>query len=299
MTDHPIDRLIERMQALDSIVCAGFDPHEDLLPPVLRTISDPVDAWRRFFAGILEALAGVVPAVKPQIAFFEALGPSGIALYFELIREAHRRGFVVIGDIKRADIGTTAAAYARAHLQATDGTAADLVTVNPYLGRDGVQPFLDVGRPLGRGVVALVRTSNPSRVDLQDLPVDGRPLYAHVGRLAEAWGGDRVGQFGFGDVAAVVGATGPEEGARLRVALPHTFFLIPGYGAQGGTAADVARILQGRPASALVASSRAILAAWRRDPARSAQFAALARAEAVAMTADLRAALRDGPTGGG
>lgn len=293
MAAHVFDRLIELCESTRSRVCVGLDPHYELLPPDTKG-RGPIRHVRDFLFEILAALEGAVPCVKPQIAFFEALGPEGYALYFDVIRESHRRGFFVVGDIKRADIGSTATAYAKGHLAADDGSAADAVTLNPYLGSDGIEPFLKVGRTKGRGVFVLARTSNPSSKEFQNLREGGPagdPLYMKVGRTLETWGATNRGMRGYTDVGAVVGATHPDEGAELRRALPQTFFLVPGYGAQGGTAADVARTFASDGHGAIVNSSRGILFAWKDAPNGADRFAELARAAAIATTKAINDAL--------
>jgi orotidine-5'-phosphate decarboxylase len=292
--NHVFDRLTAACSRKQSRVCVGLDPHLPLLPESLSDLQ-PVEACRRFLFDILEAVADVVPAVKPQIAFFEQLGAPGVQLYFDLVREAHRHDLFVVGDIKRADIGSTAAAYARAHLQAGDGSAADAVTLNPYLGKDSIQPFLEVGREVGRGVFVLVRTSNKTRSDFQDLRIQGTKkedtLYLKVGSALEAWGAEHRGQSGYSDIGAVVGATGPDEAAHLRAALPHTFFLVPGYGAQGGTATDVARTFDASGGGALISSSRGILFAYREATDGPGSFVAAARLAAQQMSQEIEEAL--------
>ncbi len=291
---HVFDRLDELCQKSRSAVCVGLDPHYELLPPDTQG-RGAVRHVRDFLFEVMAAIEGVVPCVKPQIAFFEALGPDGYALYFDVVREAHRRGFFVIGDIKRADIGSTAAAYAKGHLGPDDGSAVDAVTLNPYLGSDGIEPFLKVGRAKGRGVFVLARTSNPSGKEMQDVggANGGTPLYRVVGAKLEQWGAEHVGARGYSDVGAVVGATHPDEGALLRRELPHTYFLVPGYGAQGGTAADVARTFDAKGGGAVVNSSRGILFAWKEHEAQggATRFAELARAAAIATSNAIRAAI--------
>jgi len=291
---HVFDRLIDATRAARSRVCVGLDPHLDLLPPDEKG-KGPVRHVRDFLFEVLAAVERIVPCVKPQIAFFEALGPEGYALYFDVIREAHRRGLFVIGDIKRADIGSTAAAYAKAHLAADDGSAADAVTLNPYLGLDGIEPFLKVGRTKGRGVFVLARTSNPSAKEFQGEggagAREGEPLYMKVGRALERWGAARIGERGYGDVGAVVGATHPDEGALLRRELPRTFFLVPGFGAQGGTAADVARTFDSKGDGAIVNSSRANLFAWKDSPDGARRYTELARLAALEATKAIEQAI--------
>ena len=266
---HPADLLEQRCQETGSRLCVGLDPHLDLLPPTLKD-ADPIERCRSFFLALLEALENVVPVVKPQIAFFESLGPPGYSLYFELIRAAHARGFVVIGDVKRGDIGSTARAYAEAHLGPDDGSAADFVTVNPYLGSDGIAPFLEVGRRRGRGVFVLVRTSNPSSAEFQTLRCGDDPLTTHVATQLGQWGASCRGASGLSDAGAVVGATHPDDARRLRDLLPNAPFLVPGFGAQGASAADVAAAFRADGSGAIVNSSRGVLFAWRaaQDPAR-------------------------------
>ena len=293
---HPFDRLGELCAQRGSAVCVGLDPHYELLPPDTKG-RGVLAHVREFLHEVIDAIADVVPCVKPQIAFFEALGPDGYALYFEIVRAAHRRGLFVIGDIKRADIGSTAAAYAKGHLGPDDGSAVDAVTLNPYLGVDSIEPFLKVGRAKGRGVFVLARTSNPSGKELQDHGAvagdAGRgALYRKVGALLEQWGAASVGARGYSDVGAVVGATHPDEGALLRRELPRTFFLVPGYGAQGGTAADVARTFDAKGGGAVVNSSRGILFAWKEQTDGAARAVELARAAAIATSQAIAAAVK-------
>jgi orotidine-5'-phosphate decarboxylase len=287
---HIFDRVVSRCRELGSAVCVGLDPHLDLLPDSLPG-RDEIDRCRNFLFAILEALDGVVPVVKPQIAFFEQLGPDGVALYFDVIRRAHRHGFLVIGDIKRGDIGSTAQAYARAHLGADDGGAADWVTLSPYLGFDSIRPFLELGRSRDRGVFVLTRTSNPTSDEIQALDAGGAPLHRHVGRLVESWGSANVGESGYGDAGAVVGATHPEEARALRRELPRTFFLVPGYGAQGGSAEDVAGTFDGDGSGALISASRSVLFAYRNQPDKDRRFAEAAREAAFEMSAEIAAAV--------
>lgn len=297
--NHPFDRLDELCRKTRSAVCVGLDPHDALMPPDTRGRGLLLQV-RDYLHDVLDAIADVVPCVKPQIAFFEALGPDGYTLYFEIVRAAHRRGLFVVGDIKRGDIGTTAAGYAKGHLGPDDGSAVDAVTLNPYLGVDGIKPFLEVGRAKGRGVFVLARTSNPSGKEIQDVGAAGAgveqsegALYRRVGALLEQWGAACRGARGYSDVGAVVGATHPDEGALLRRELPHTWFLVPGYGAQGGTAADVARTFDAQGGGAIVNSSRAIVFAWKEQEKSggAARCAELARAAAIATTEAIRAAV--------
>lgn len=315
-----MDRLIEAINAKENPSVVGLDPTEALVPPqVVAGFADEVRdevetpeeipaaqlavAFYEFNRTIIDAVAGIVPAVKPQIAMYEALGTNGVDVYAMTCEYAAEQGLYVLGDVKRGDIGSTAAAYAR-HLSGVgdfDPWHEDAVTVNPYLGTDGITPFVEAAAAADKDIFALVRTSNPSSSELQELELaDGGRVYEHVADLVERWGAETVGEHGYSRVGAVVGATHPEEGRALRERMPHTFFLVPGYGAQGGTAADVAGMFGPDGTGAIVNSSRGIIGAWRKSgeyrESMSADealdlVAASARAAAEAMRDDLRAAV--------
>lgn len=324
-----MDRLIEAIEAKQNPSVVGLDPTEALIPAQVLDayaaeaadeVDDPADAGVAGIAAayfetnraIIDAIADIVPAVKPQIAMYEALGPAGIDAYAMTCEYAQSCGLYVIGDAKRGDIGSTAAAYAthlsglqgRAGQAAGDGADAwheDALTVNPYLGSDGIDPFLDAAAEADKDAFILVRTSNPSSAQIQELELaGGEPLYRHVGALVEEWGAGSVGRFGYSRAGAVVGATHPQEGAELRAAMPHTFFLVPGYGAQGGTAASVAGMFDRNGSGAIVNSSRGITGAWRNGGRYSESMDAAAalglvadaaRGAAIAMRDDLRAVM--------
>ena len=270
------DRLAAAVQSKRSALVVGLDPREESLPLAVRraaqaAVGEGADerelaaaAIRRFDEVVIGLVAPYAVAVKPQIAFYERFGPPGLAAYESAIVLARAAGLLVIGDIKRGDIGSTAEAYAEAHLAGP--AAADAVTLNPYLGSDSVAPFLQTAARVGGGAFILVRTSNPSARELQDLPVRGRPLHEHVAELVNTWGAGTRGAGGYGSVGAVVGATAPHELERLRQLMPHAWLLVPGVGAQGATAADVAAAFDKEGLGALVNSSRGILYAFR-DPA--------------------------------
>jgi orotidine-5'-phosphate decarboxylase len=229
-------------------------------------------AFEEFCGRVIDVVAGLVPVVKPQSAFFEACGPDGLAALQRLLRHARQRGLLTILDGKRNDIASTAAAYADAAFAGVyvGGRLhavwdADAITVNPYLGRDAVEPFLASARRSGRGAFVLVRTSNAGAGQFQDLRCDGRPLFEHVAEAVGNWTRENLGQCGFGDVGAVVGATYPEELAALRHQLPEVVFLVPGYGAQGGTAASIAGAFRTDGLGAVVNSSRGVIYPF--DPA--------------------------------
>lgn len=293
------DRLDAAVAAKQSPCVVGLDPHLASIPAEFTAVHDPsagrgerARAVGDFLLGVLDAVADVVPAVKPQSAFFEQLGPDGIASWERVVAAAHSASLIVIGDVKRGDIGSTAAAYAAAFLTGGPGadprTLCDAVTLNPYLGSDSVQPFLAACAEANKGCYVLVRTSNPSSAELQ--AAGDPPLAERVADLVAGWGAELVGASGFSSVGAVVGATHPAELASLRRRLPRTPFLIPGYGAQGGGAADVAAGFTGGLRGALVSSSRAVLYAWRERPGVAWKDAA--RDAARSMVAEIRAALR-------
>lgn len=310
---HFADRLCAAIDAKGSAVVVGLDPRPDSLPPHLladcraelgATPQAVAEALWRFNRGVVDAVHDVVPAVKPQLAFYERYGVAGLGAYARTAQYAKEAGLLVIADGKRNDIGSTASAYAEAFLgappvfdQAAAGDfTADALTVNPFLGRDGIQPFVECAGQQGRGVFVLVKTSNPSAGDLQDLQVNGEPLYEHVGRLVESWGESRRGQSGYSSVGAVVGATWPDQAARLRALMPHTLFLVPGYGAQGATAADVAPCFDTNGHGALINASRSIIFAWRAEPYANryndVDFGAAAREAAQRMGDAIRDAQR-------
>jgi orotidine-5'-phosphate decarboxylase len=263
------DRLAEAIERKRSQLVVGLDPRLDLLPVELRG-DPPADSVARFGRGIVDAVAPYAVAIKPQLAFFEALGPDGLRAADEVSAYARAAGLLVIADGKRGDIGSTARAYAAAWLEPRGGVepVADALTVSPYLGRDSIEPFLAACRREGAGIFCLVKTSNEGGADVQDLALsDGRPLWQHVARLVREWGEDLVGERGLSSVGAVVGATHPRAVGEARRILPRAILLLPGVGAQGATPADVARAFTSGPASALVTVSRVIMYASRRSGA--------------------------------
>ncbi|NQT19961.1 MAG: orotidine-5'-phosphate decarboxylase [Planctomycetes bacterium] len=274
------DRLIAAIEEKGSPACVGIDPRPELIPAEITKHSRQrgeagarVAAVLAFSREILEIVAGHVAVVKPQVAFYEALGAAGLMAYAETVRAAGKRGLLVIGDVKRSDIGSTAQAYAASHLRElpngdeVGAFTADAVTVNPYLGSDGVEPFIEAAAEEGRGVFVLVKTSNPSSAEFQDLKVEGgRELFVEVADKVNEWGGGLIGERGYSAVGAVVGATYPEQASRLRTIMPKAYFLVPGYGAQGGSAKDTAPCFNNDGLGAVVNSSRGIIYAWTRPP---------------------------------
>lgn len=275
---HFADRLIAAIRAKRTPLCVGLDPRWDSLPAAIRekhgagSLESMAAAFEEFCTIVLEIVAPLVPVVKPQSAFFEMCGPAGMAALQRLVQRARRLGIITILDGKRNDIASTASAYADAALEGVDLAGrrrpvwdADALTVNPYLGRDAVEPFLASARRSGRGVFVLVRTSNPGAGLFQDLVCDSKPVFVHVAEAVEKWSRENLGACGFGDVGAVVGATYPVEMDHLRQVMPSTVFLVPGYGVQGGNAADTAGAFRDDGLGAVVSSSRGILFSFRPD----------------------------------
>ncbi|HVM56388.1 MAG TPA: orotidine-5'-phosphate decarboxylase [Gaiellaceae bacterium] len=268
---HFADRLAEAVERKHSQLVVGLDPVPDQLPVELRgeTVlgrAYAAAACARFCCGIVDAVAPYAVAVKPQSAFFEALGSDGFRALEEVCGYASAAGLLVIADAKRGDIGSTARAYAAAFVEprGEEPPLADAVTLNPYLGRDSVEPFLAASRRTGAGLFAIVKTSNAGSADVQDAVLsDGRRLWQHVAGLVREWGEELVGERGLSTVGAVVGATYPREVAEIRRLLPQSVLLLPGIGAQGARPADVERAFTSGPASALVAASRSVIYAYR------------------------------------
>ena len=278
------DRLADAVDAKRSQLLVGLDPRPELLPVELRgetylSRGAAADACARFCRGLIEAVAPYVVGVKLQLAFFEALGADGLRAYEEVRDYARAATLLVVADAKRGDIGSTARAYAAAYLEGSP-PLADAMTINPYLGRDSLEPFLAACRREGAGIFCLVKTSNEGVADIQDLALsDGRPLWQHVARLVAEWGEELVGDRGLSSVGAVVGATHPRAVGEARRLLPRSILLLPGIGAQGAGPADVARAFTSGPSSALVTASRSVLYAFRtsKDDWRSAAAQEAAR----------------------
>jgi orotidine-5'-phosphate decarboxylase len=286
------DRLGEAVERKRSQLVVGLDPRLDLLPVELRGEAvlgraEAANAYARFCCGIVDAVGRYVVAVKPQTAFFEALGADGFAALERVCGYARAAGLLVIADGKRGDIGSTARAYAAAYLEprGEEPALADALTINTYLGGDSVEPFLQACRLHGAGIFCLVRTSNAGAGDVQELKLsDGRRVWQHVAELVEEWGADLVGERGLSSVGAVVGATVPRAVAEARKLLPQSVLLLPGVGAQGATPADVARAFTSGPASALVTASRSVIFAYR---AGNEDWRTAAGAEAARLRAEI------------
>ena len=275
-----IDKLIEKIKKTHAPIVVGLDPMLDYIPEHVQkkafqefgeTLEGAAEAIWQFNKEIIDHTFDLIPAVKPQIAMYEQFGVPGILAFHKTIEYCHGKGLIVIGDVKRGDIGSTSAAYAAGHI----GTVAvggktyrpfdeDFITVNPYLGTDGIKPFVDVCRKEKKGLFILVKTSNPSSGEFQDRLVDGRPLYEHVGEKVAQWGAECMGE-SYSSIGAVVGATYPEMGKILRKAMPKSYILVPGYGAQGGKGADLVHFFNEDGLGAIVNSSRGIIAAYKQE----------------------------------
>ncbi|MCL2415242.1 MAG: orotidine-5'-phosphate decarboxylase [Defluviitaleaceae bacterium] len=298
-----IDLLIEKILQLKNPSVVGLDPRAEFLPLDLedaaierygKTPRAMSWAFFEFNKAIIDAIFDIVPAVKPQIGMYEQFGPEGISSYIQTIKYAKSKGLIVIGDIKRGDIASTAQDYSNGHIgevcvfgEKTSIFDEDFITINPYLGADSIIPFLENCDEYGRGLFVLAKTSNKGSGDLQDLLVDGRPIYEIMGANIARWGEGLIGKYGYSSVGAVVGATYPSQIEALRKIAPNTFFLVPGYGAQGGKAEDLATCFDSRGMGGIVNSSRGIIAAYQNEKYSHLNYAQAARAAALDMRDDL------------
>lgn len=305
-----INKLIAKIQKTGAPIVVGLDPMLNYIPEHIQkkafaeygeTLEGAAEAIWQFNKEIVDKTYDLIPAVKPQIAMYEQFGIEGLKAYKKTVDYCKSKDLVVIGDIKRGDIGSTSAAYAVGHLGKVQvGSKCyvpfdeDFATVNPYLGSDGVKPFIEVCKEENKGLFILVKTSNPSSGEFQDQLVNGRPLYELVGEKVAQWGEEHMGDTGYSYIGAVVGATYPEMGAVLRKLMPKTFILVPGYGAQGGKGKDLVNFFNEDGLGAIVNSSRGIIAAYKQE--KYAKFGAenfgdASRAAVEEMTADIRGAL--------
>ena len=304
-------RLIDRLNKKNAPIVVGLDPVMKFVPEHIRqeafaqygeTLQGAAEAIFAYNKGIVDAVCDLVPAVKPQIAMYEQFGTPGLIAYQKTVDYCKQKDLLVIADVKRGDIGSTSEAYAVAHLgKVTVGTKsyapfdADFATVNPYLGSDGITPFLNVCREQKKGIFVLVKTSNPSSGEFQDRLVEGRPLYELVGEKVAQWGETCMGEQ-YSCVGAVVGATYPEQGKILRRLMPKTFILVPGYGAQGGKGADLVHFFNEDGLGAIINSSRGIIAAYQQEKyARfgAEHYADAARQAVLDMKEDIARALEN------
>lgn len=307
-----ISKLIEKIKRTGAPIVVGLDPTLKLVPEHLQkrcfeiygeTLRGAAESIWQYNKAIIDAICDLVPAVKPQIAMYEQFGIEGLTAFQKTVEYCKEKGILVIGDIKRGDIGSTSEAYAIGHLGRVqigdsihDVFNEDFVTVNPYLGSDGVKPFIKVCKQENKGLFILVKTSNPSSGEFQDRLIDGRPLYELVGEKVAEWGEDCM-DGAYSDIGAVVGATYPEMGKVLREIMPKSFILVPGYGAQGGKGADLVPFFNKDGLGAIVNSSRSIIAAYQQEKYASfgaENFADAARAAVIDMREDIAVALHRG-----
>jgi hypothetical protein len=304
-----IRQLIEKIQKTKAPICVGLDPMLSYVPEHIQaaafeqygeTLEGAAEAIWQFNKEIVDHTFDLIPAVKPQIAMYEQFGIEGLKVYKRTVDYCKEKGLVVIGDAKRGDIGSTSAAYATGHIGSVQvgsktysGFDTDFLTVNPYLGTDGVKPFVDVCNSHDRGLFVLVKTSNPSSGEFQDRLIDGRPLYEWVAEKVVEWGNASM-DGDYSNVGAVVGATYPEMSRILRNLMPHTYFLVPGYGAQGGTAEDLKHCFNKDGLGAVVNSSRGIIAAYKQEKYKkfgAENFAEASRQAVIDMAADINSVL--------
>ena len=306
-----INKLISNIRKTNAPIVVGLDPMLNYIPEHIQkkafaefgeTLEGAAEAIWQYNKGIVDATFDLIPAVKPQIAMYEQFGIPGLIAYKKTVEYCKSKDLVVIGDIKRGDIGSTSAAYAVGHLGQVQvgskkyaGFDEDFATVNPYLGSDGVKPFMDVCKEEKKGIFVLVKTSNPSSGEFQDRVIDGRPLYELVGEKVAQWGDELMGD-GYSYVGAVVGATYPEMGKVLRKIMPKTFILVPGYGAQGGKGTDLVHFFNEDGLGAIVNSSRGIIAAYKQEKYKefgAENYADASRAAVKDMIADISGALEN------
>ena len=305
-----INKLVEEIKKKDAPIVVGLDPMLSYIPEFIKkeayseygeTLEGAAKAVLEYNKAIIDATYDLIPAVKPQIAMYEQFGIEGLMVFKDTVDYAKSKGIVVIGDIKRGDIGTTSAAYATGHLGKVEVGSKkyslfdeDFVTVNPYLGTDGIKPFVDVCKEEKKGLFILVKTSNKSSGEFQDRLIDGRPLYELVGEKVAEWGADCMGD-SYSYIGAVVGATYPEMGKVLRKVMPKSFILVPGYGAQGGKASDLKPYFNEDGLGAIVNSSRGIIAAYKQEKYASfgeENFADASRQAVVDMIEDINSAIK-------
>jgi orotidine-5'-phosphate decarboxylase len=304
-----INKLIDKIKKTNAPIVVGLDPMLSYVPEHIQkqafaqygeTLEGASEAIWQFNKGIIDATYDLIPAVKPQIAMYEQFGIPGLVAFKKTVDYCKEKDLVIIGDVKRGDIGSTSAAYATGHLGKVQvgnhfyaGFDEDFATVNPYLGSDGIKPFIEVCKKENKGLFILVKTSNPSSGEFQDRIIDGRPLYEWVGEKVAQWGEEHMGD-SYSYIGAVVGATYPEMGKVLRKLMPKTFILVPGYGAQGGKGADLVHFFNEDGLGAIVNSSRGIIAAYKQEQYAkfgAENYADASRAAVEAMVADISGAL--------
>ena len=298
-----MDLLIDQIKEKNNPTVMGLDPRYDMLPECIKLkygkdVKSVCEGILEYNKALIDATFDIIPAVKPQIAFYEMFGIEGMKCFKETCKYAKEKGLIVIADIKRGDIGTTAAGYSNAYLGKTlvgnveeSFYDIDWVTVNPYLGIDGVKPFIEDCKKYNKGIFVLVKTSNKSSGELQDLKLeDGKKVYEKVAELVNSWGEELIGEYGYSQVASVVGATYPVQIKELREIMPHSYFLIPGYGAQGGKADDIALGFKDG-IGGIVNASRSLMCAYKsdrwKDKYKDEEYAKATREEAIRMRDEL------------
>lgn len=303
-----IDKLINRIEETGNPTVVGLDPRLEYIPNHIKkeafdlydkTPKAVAKAFYEFGVGIIDSVYDLVPAVKPQVAMYEQYGVEGIQAYIDTIDYAKQKGLIVIGDIKRSDITSTAQAYSHGHIgrvmiedKQYNIFNQDFITLNPYLGFDSIEPYINDCKEYNKGLFILVKTSNPNSGQIQDLDIGGEKIYERVGKLVSEWGESIIGEKGYSSIGAVVGATHPEQGSELRKIMPHTFFLVPGYGAQGATAEDLKGCFDKNGLGAIVNSSRGIIAAFKNEKYKhefsEQEYGLAARKAAMDMKIDIQ-----------
>jgi len=290
-----IDRLIEQIQSKHNPCIAGIDPDWNRIPDCFKTAVSHAGSVAQWAQEIIDCLADILPAVKPQMAFFEVFGAEGFRAFEQTVSHAHRRGLLAIDDSKRNDIGNTAQAYAFAHLASDGPINADFMTVSPFLGPDSLQPFVDAAQRWGKGLFILAKPSNPGASEITDsVHPSGKKLSRQLGEYIRSIGRDLRGAPGYSSIGAVVGATFPEEAMALRKLMPNSFFLVPGFGAQGGSASDAIRCFNPDGLGAVIRASRSVLYPQSADfCGTKSEYLDLVRAQAVRMQQEVQTALRN------
>lgn len=309
MNQNVMDKLIQKIQEKNSPIVMGIDPRYEMIPEYIKSqFSKDLEGFAKmavvFAKGLIDEVYDIIPAIKPQLAYFEMMGPEGLKAFNEIVEYAKSKDLIVIADAKRGDIGTTSQGYSNTFLGKTklDDVEkkiydADFVTVNPYMGTDCVKPFIDDSEKYNKGVFVLVKTSNKSSGELQDLKLEnGKKVYEQVATLVEEWGKNLIGEYGYSSISAVVGATYPEQLKEIRKLAPHTFFLIPGYGAQGGKAEDIALGFDENGLGGIVNASRSLMCAYKsdrwKDLYKEEMYAKATREEALRMRKELLTAIK-------
>lgn len=302
-----VDQLIRKIKEMDNATVVGLDPRLNFVPEYIKensyekygkTLQGAADAFYNFNKEIIDNVYDLIPAVKPQVAMYEQYGVHGLKAYIDTIDYAKEKGLIVIGDIKRSDIASTALAYSNGHIgrveieeEEFEVYKEDFITLNPYLGYDSIEPYIGNCNKYDKGLFVLVKTSNPNSGEIQDLVAQGEKIYERVGKLVADWGEKSMGELGYSRIGAVVGATYPKQSAELRKIMPKTFFLVPGYGAQGATAEDLAGCFNKDGLGAIVNSSRGIIAAYTKEAYkkkfRDEEFGKAAREAVISMRDDL------------